>query len=141
MTAPPALLDTDILSEVIKSRDVNVQLRAQAYLADHGQLQFSIITRYEVLRGLKAKDAFRQAFAFERQCAQSLVLPLDDDVVVQAAEIYGLLKKQGAVIGDADILIAATALVHDLTLVTGNLDHFRRIPTLQCETWRFPPRS
>jgi tRNA(fMet)-specific endonuclease VapC len=141
MTAPPALLDTDILSEVIKSRDVNVQRRAQAYLADHGELQFSIITRYEILRGLKAKDAFRQALAFELQCAQSIVLPLDDDVVVQAAEIYGLLKKQGAVIGDADILIAATALVHDLALVTGNLDHFQRIPTLRCETWRSPTRS
>lgn len=141
MTVPLALLDTDILSEVIKRRDVNVQRHAQAYLADHGQLQFAIITRYEILRGLKAKDAFRQALAFERQCAQSIVLPLDDDVVVQAAEIYGLLKKQGAIIGDADILIAATALVHDLTLVTGNLDHFRRIPTLQCETWRSPARS
>jgi tRNA(fMet)-specific endonuclease VapC len=141
MTIPQALLDTDILSEVIKGRDVNVQLCAQAYLADHGQLQFSIITRYEILRGLKAKVAFRQALAFEQQCAQSIVLPLDDDVVVQAAEIYGLLKKQGTVIGDADILIAATALVHDLTLVTGNLGHFRRIPTLQCETWRSPTRS
>ena len=138
MTAPPALLDTDILSEVIKRRDVYVQRRAHAYLADHGQLQFSIITRYEVLRGLKAKDAFQQALAFERQCAQNTVLPLDDDIVVQAAEIYGALKKRGAIIGDTDILIAATALVHDLTLVTGNLDHFRRIPKLRCETWRSP---
>ena len=48
----------------------------------------------------------------------SLVLPLNDEIVVQASEIYGVLKKQGAIIGDADILIAATALVHDLALVT-----------------------
>lgn len=139
MTASLSLLDTDILSEIIKRRDVNVQRRAQTYLADHGQFQFSIITRYEILRGLKAKDAFRQALAFERQCAQSIVLPLSDEIVVQAAEIYGLLKKQGAIIGDADILIAATALVHNGTLVTGNLDHFRRVSGLRCETWRSPP--
>jgi predicted nucleic acid-binding protein len=63
---------------------------------------------------------------------------LDDEIVVQAAEIYGLLKKQGAIIGDADILIAATALVYGLALVTGNLGHFLRIPHLQCETWRLP---
>jgi tRNA(fMet)-specific endonuclease VapC len=137
MTAP-ALLDTDILSEVLKRRDVNVQRHAQVYLADHGRFQFSIITRYEILRGLKAKDAFQQILAFDRQCARSIVLPLTDEIVIQAAEIYGLLKKQGAIIGDADILIAATAIVHDLTLVTGNLDHFRRISKLRCETWRSP---
>jgi tRNA(fMet)-specific endonuclease VapC len=68
-----ALLDTDILSEIIKRRDINVQRRAQAYLADHGQFQFSIVTRYEILRGLKAKDAFGQALAFDRQCARSTV--------------------------------------------------------------------
>jgi tRNA(fMet)-specific endonuclease VapC len=141
MMAPLALLDTDILSEIIKRRDINVQRRAQVYLADHGQFQFSIITRYEILRGLKAKDAFRQALAFERQCVQSIVLPLSDEIVVQAAEIYGLLRKQGAIIGDADILIAATALVHDGILVTGNLHHFRRVPGLRCETWRSPAPS
>jgi|tagenome__1003787_1003787.scaffolds.fasta_scaffold20777537_2 tRNA(fMet)-specific endonuclease VapC len=139
MTAP-TLLDTDILSEVLKRRDVNVQRHAQAYLANHGRFQFSIITRYEILRGLKAKDAFQQILAFDRQCAWSIVLPLNDGIIVQAAEIYGGLKKQGAIIGDADILIAATAIFHDLPLVTGNLDHFRRIPKLRCETWRSPAR-
>jgi len=104
MTVPAALLDTDILSEVIKRRDVNVQRHSQVYLADHGRFQFSIITRYEILRGLKAKNAVQQALAFDRQCAWSIVLPLDDEVVVEAAEIYGLLKGQGAIIGDADIL-------------------------------------
>jgi tRNA(fMet)-specific endonuclease VapC len=137
MTAP-ALLDTDILSEVLKRRDVNVQRHAQVYLADHGRFQFSIITRYEILRGLKAKDAFQQILAFDRQCARSIVLPLNDEIIVQAAEIYGGLKKQGTVIGDADILIAATAIFHDLPLVTGNLEHFRRVPKLRCETWRSP---
>ena len=68
-TGPRCSADTDILSEVIKRRDVNVQRHAQVYLADHGQLQFSIITRYEILRGLKAKDAFQQVLAFDRQCS------------------------------------------------------------------------
>jgi tRNA(fMet)-specific endonuclease VapC len=137
MTAP-ALLDTDILSEVLKRRDVNVQRHAQVYLADHGRFHFSIFTRYEILRGLKAKDAFQQILAFDWQCARSIVLPLNDEIIVQAAEIYGGLKKQGTIIGDADILIAATAIFHDLPLVTGNLEHFRRIPKLRCETWRSP---
>ncbi len=36
---------------------------------------------------------------------------------------------------DFDLLIAATALAHDRTLVTNNLDHFNRIPELQLENW------
>jgi predicted nucleic acid-binding protein len=34
------------------------------------------------------------------------------------------------------ILIAATAQVHELPLITNNLAHFRRIPDLPSETWR-----
>jgi tRNA(fMet)-specific endonuclease VapC len=54
-----ALLDTDTLSEIIKARDSYVQRRAIAYLNLHRQFTFSIITRYEILRGLKAKNATR----------------------------------------------------------------------------------
>jgi tRNA(fMet)-specific endonuclease VapC len=59
------------------------------------------------------------------------VLPLDTSV----AQIYGrlaaALADQGTRLADADLLIAATALRHDLDLVTGNLRHFGRIPELR----------
>ena len=130
------LLDTVTLSEVIKGRDAEVLRRAREYLAVHGQFHFSLITRYEILRGLKAKDALRQIEAFETQCRASVVLPVSDDVVVRGAEIYGDLHKRGVLIGDADILIAATALVHGLGLVTENPAHFSRVPSLVLESWR-----
>ena len=57
---------------------------------------------------------------------------------MQAAEIYGKLYRQGQLITDADILIAATALVHNLTLVTENVAHFQRIIELRLESWRGP---
>jgi tRNA(fMet)-specific endonuclease VapC len=130
------LLDTVTLSEVIKGRDAEVLRRAGEYLSAHGCFQLSIITRYEILRGLKAKDAIRQIERFEVQCGESIVFPLSDEVVVPAAEIYGELHKCGALIEDADILIAATALVHGLELVTENPAHFSRIPDLVLEGWR-----
>jgi tRNA(fMet)-specific endonuclease VapC len=37
---------------------------------------------------------------------------------------------------DADIRIAATALKHNLVMVTENVNHFRRIPGLSIENWR-----
>lgn len=133
-----ALLDTDTLSEVMKGRDIQVLNRAREYLASNGRFTFSIITRYEILRGLKAKEAAAQALAFEDRCRESVVLPLTDEIVVRAAEIYGDLHRQGQLISDADIVIAATALVHNLPLVTENVSHFRRISGLQLQSWRGP---
>jgi predicted nucleic acid-binding protein len=54
---------------------------------------------------------------------------------VRAAEVYASLKKSGSLIGDADILIGATALVHGLTVATDNEDHFQRIGDLRVENW------
>ncbi len=47
------------------------------------------------------------------------------------ATIRGQLHATGMSIGDNDLLIAATALRHDLTLVTRNRRHFDRIPDLR----------
>jgi tRNA(fMet)-specific endonuclease VapC len=55
----PVLPDTDTLSEVMKGRAAHVRAKARHYLAAYGRFSFSIITRYEILRGLKAKAATR----------------------------------------------------------------------------------
>src|SRR5262249_16599542 len=129
MAQPKALLDTDTLSAVMKGNPVAVA-RARDYLAEHGTFTLSIITRYEILRGLKAKNATTQVHAFDRLCESSIVVPLTDEVAVRAADIYAGLKQRGEPIGDADILIGASALAHGLAVVTNNEDHFRRIPGL-----------
>lgn len=134
MAPAKALLDTSILSAIMKGIP-GVMPRTRAYLAEHGAFTFSAITRYEILRGLKAKNAIAQSAAFERLCAASEVLPLTDEVIVKAAEVYADLKKLGALIGDGDILIGATALVRGLHVATDNEDHFRRIPELTVENW------
>lgn len=134
MIPPQALLDTDILSALMRKHPV-ATLRAQVYLAVHHRFTFSIITRYEVLRGLKAKGAIVQLTAFDRLCAASHIVPLTDEIVVREAEIYADLYQRGALISDADILIAASALVNRLTVVTNNEDHFSRIAGLRVENW------
>jgi tRNA(fMet)-specific endonuclease VapC len=101
----------------------------------HRQFTISIITRYEILRGLKAKDALKQAARFEDFCARNRVLPLDDKVIIQAADIYADLYRRGELIADADILIAASAIANECGIVTNNETHFRRIVGLQVENW------
>ena len=121
---------------MIKARDESVIRKARAYLELHQCFTFSILTRFEILRGLYAKDARGKISRFEILCANNVILPLTDSVALKGAEIYAILRNQGKLIDDMDILIAATALVNDLTLITENADHFDRIPDLEIESWR-----
>lgn len=134
MSLPQLILDTDILSSLMRGNQ-QVVAKARAYLTQHGQLTFSIITQYEILRGLKAKDAKRQLGDFERFCARNRVLTLTDDVISKAADTYADLYKRGELIGDADILIAASALANGFGVVTNNERHFTRIAGLHMENW------
>ena len=54
-----SLVDTDTLSEIMKGFDQHVQDHARRYLAVFHHFTFSIITRDEILRGLKARRATR----------------------------------------------------------------------------------
>jgi len=129
-----ALIDTDILSLMLRNHSI-VMIQAKTYLQVYQRFTFSLITRYEILRGLKSKQATAQLVAFERLCTVSLILPLTDEVIMQAANIYADLHQRGVLIGDADILIAATAMVNNLTLVTNNTKHFKRIHQLRLSNW------
>ena len=94
-----------------------------------------MITRYEILSGLKAVQSTRRIEDFNRFCAVNRVLPLTDEIVESASDVYADLRRRGELIGDADILIAATALVEGLVVVTNNERHFRRVARLQVENW------
>ena len=131
---PAALLDTDTLSSLMR-QDTSVLARAEAYLAEHGQFTISLITRYEILRGLKVKRAAVQLSKFNRFCAVNVVLPITESIIERAADSYADLHGRGLLIGDADILIAATSLEHARTLVSNNTRHFGKIPGLQLLNW------
>ena len=139
MIIPKALLDTDTISILTRKRRYQRHpktiAQASAYEATHKGFTISIITRYEILRGLKAKGSTVQVLGFERFCQSNEVLPLTDEIVIKDTDIYADLKRRGDLIGDIDILIAATALVHGLVVVTNNERHFNRIPGLQIDNW------
>lgn len=133
--APKTLLDTDILSALMRKDPIVVD-RARRYLAEQGQLTISLITRYEILRGLKARNAVKQLARFDEFCASNEVLPITDDIIVRASGIYADLRQKGQLIPDADILIAATAIQHGLALSTNNVGHLGRIPALVIDNWQ-----
>jgi tRNA(fMet)-specific endonuclease VapC len=56
----------------------------------------------------------------------------------RAADLWAFARKAGLPRNDADLIIAATALEHERTLVTGNTAHFSWVPGLVLENWRQP---
>jgi tRNA(fMet)-specific endonuclease VapC len=128
------LLDTDTLIEFFRKHSAVVS-RVAEYLQEFDRLSISIVTYYEVLRGLRYVNIDPQLKALEEFAADNEILPLDIAAVQKAAEVYAILRKQGNLISEGDILIAGTALANDCSLVTNNLDHYRRVPGLQIESW------
>lgn len=134
MNSSELILDTDILSLLFRNDDAVIEC-ARVYLREHQRLTISIITRYEILRGLKAKDAERQILRFNEFCAANRLIAITEDVIERAAGIYAELYRTGKLIGDADILIAASALVNNCGLVTNNEAHFSRVAGLRVDNW------
>ncbi len=73
MPPSPVLVDTDILSAIMRKHAPATE-RARSYLRLHRNFTFSIITRYEILRGLYARGAAKQLAIFDKLCAASRVL-------------------------------------------------------------------
>jgi tRNA(fMet)-specific endonuclease VapC len=74
----------------------------------------------------------------QRSFQPFLSLPFDD----RCAEHYGVVRTQlerdGRPIGPNDLMIAATAMAHDLVLVTNNTGEFLRVAGLAVEDWQMP---
>ena len=62
-------------------------------------------------------------------------LPFDDRCVMGYGRIRSDLAREGTAIGPYDLMIAATAMAHELVLVTHNTGEFGRIAGLQIEDW------
>lgn len=132
--ASKVLLDSDTLSFYFKKYP-KVVAEAQNYLRQHEIFTYSIISRFEIRRGMKVRGANTQLKTFDLFCRQNEVIELNDQIIIRASEIYADLHKRGRIVGDADILIAATALENNLAVVTNNESHFERISGLQILNW------
>src|SRR6202043_1926649 len=101
-----ALLDTDILSEVLKRKDKRVLAKARQYLAQHQRFAFSSITAYEIVRGMRANQATRQLSEFLRAVETSDVFPANMSVLMRASELWAEAHRSGHPQTDADLIIA-----------------------------------
>lgn len=125
----PYLLDADWAIEALAGRRNADKILAN--LLDEGVAicWVTVGEIYEGAFGFPDPEAYLATF---REFFQTLqVLDLNDSIMQRFAEIRATLRRQGQIISDFDILLAATALHHGLTVLTRNTRHFTRIPDLK----------
>lgn len=123
------LIDTDWVIDYLKGVERAGPLLDS--LINEG-ISISLITYGEIFEGIYyGRNRKRHEQAFRAFLQVTSVLPLTENSMEIFARIRGDLRAKGQLIGDADLLIAATALEYDLTLLTQNLRHFNRIPDLK----------
>ena len=123
------LFDTTFLIDYEREVKRSRPGMAHAFLVQHPgvPLYISIISVGE----------FGEGFAPTQQqdcgiCLQHYtVLPLNRDIAWAASQIGRQLRSSGSLIGENDVWIAATALHHNLSLVTNNAQHFQRVSGLK----------
>jgi len=119
------LLDTSILIEMFRAKDKTTSFFYKLS-ENNDDFAISILTHYEIFRGSSGfQDVFWTNFLRTVD-----IIPFNVMSSNEAIRIYKLLKSQNNMIDFADLLIAATAIAHDLSLATLNFKHFARIPDL-----------
>lgn len=129
------LLDTCTISDFVKG-DAHTLLRFKNCLPV--ELGISVISLMEIQYGLAHNPERTKKIKPVLDALLNTIKILDfaQADAHHAALLRAFLHKEGQPIGSYDLLIAACALHHDLTLVTSNSKEFTRVPGLQCENWR-----
>lgn len=99
-------------------------------------IRLSAIVKAELVYGAHRSDrAAENLRLLARFFEPFTALPFDDRCLDSYGRIRSDLERIGMPIGPNDLLIAATAAAHGLTLVTHTTDEFGRIPGLDVEDW------
>ncbi|MBE3068454.1 MAG: type II toxin-antitoxin system VapC family toxin [Chloroflexi bacterium] len=112
------LLDSGILIRHLRDQRGYPELTNR--LMDEANVYISVITRLEIVRGMRDREhgeTFDLLDSLE-------TIPMTAEIADLAGELIRSWRARGAVLGDVDAVIAASALHNNLALVTTNVRHF-----------------
>ena len=127
------LLDTNAMTAWAK-KDAHFIARIKTSVPS--DLRISVMTEHELRYGIACNPNLRLRPVLERMLALLQKVMVDSDIAANAALVRADLRRQGQPIGPYDLLIAATALTHHLTVVTHNTREFSRVAGLRLEDWQ-----
>ena len=128
------LLDTSILSALLRGNP-RVHQKALQY---GGRLYISTVALAELQVWPKLRRATVKQEDVDLLVATLHVLPLDEAVALRFGDTSAALRNAGTPLPTPDLLIAATALHHNLTMVTANRRDFDPVPGLTVDDWTAP---
>lgn len=124
------LMDTDKLIDFLHENDQTIEESKRVIT---GGVSLSVVSLAEYLHGVfvsKNPEKERSVLFALLKEANISVLDVTKEIAIQYSEIQGALSKRGLRGNGFDVIIAATALVHNLTLWTGNTKDFSKIEDL-----------
>ncbi|MBI5447859.1 MAG: PIN domain-containing protein [Gammaproteobacteria bacterium] len=133
------VLDTDTLIYFLKGNE-SIYERIASF--SHGDITTTIINHSELFFG-----AFNSAYKKKNLQKVSdffdniIVLPYCMESSLIFSEQKSLLKKQGKILADLDLMIASIVIKNEGVLVTNNTRHFERIKKLRIDNWVYTPRT
>jgi predicted nucleic acid-binding protein len=121
------LCDTNVISEFLKKKS---HPTARTWLDSQETLNLSVIGVEEIYYGLSSRTQTQQRLAWFEKLLTSRcqVLPITQEIATVAGQWRGQWRRQGITCTQADLLIAATASIHHLVLVTRNTKDFEHCP-------------
>lgn len=128
------MLDTNTCIFVLKNRTEKLKSKFKAIK----NISISTVTYGELCYGIEngepslREERYNQLDVFTQRL---LVDPWDEEAARHYGSIRAILKRQGNIIGNNDLLIAAHARSINAVLVTNNTKEFSRIPDLTLEDW------
>ncbi len=130
------LFDTDTITNIVKPRPSQNLLKKLENVSKDQQY-ISTITIFEIVYG--AEKSQRPNYHLNN--LETILLPavnivgFDTKASYVCGRIRAELEKRGTPLDLADLEIASIAIANNLTLITNNVGHFKRIPLLRYENW------
>lgn len=128
------ILDTDVLSELMRPQPRAALVERLEQVPATEQCT-TAVTIGELAYGAIRVDRPELFDRVMQLLGNTVVLPFDRNAGERNGRIRSELERKGTRLPDPDLRIAATAIVHDGTLITGNTKHFARVAGLRIEDW------
>jgi len=127
------LLDTSVISDLIRNPQGKVAKRIAR--VGEGSICTSVVVAAELRYGCARKGSERLLRAVEELLSEIEILPFESPADVAYGSIRSELERAGKPIGANDFLIAAHAAAVNATIVTANVDEFKRVRGVKVENW------